>query len=216
MRRQVTTIQAHSLDDVELVVQAAALLHGNDPFASDLVHGVGDQLGDGLFVGGQRGDARDLLAALDGGRLVADLVAYGGHGAVDTGFQGQRIGAGGDVLEAALDDGTGEHDGSGGAVTDNVVGLGGCFLHHLGAHIFIGVGQFDFLGDSDAVAAHHGQGPNAPQDNVAAAGAQGQGDRSPELVNAVHQASSSVVIENQLLFGHGWDPPFMRVLWLQT
>ena len=65
--------------------------------------------------------------------------------------EGHRVVAGGDHLEAFAIDGLGEDGGGGGAVAGDVGGLGGRFLDELGAHVLVGVGQLDFLGDGDAV-----------------------------------------------------------------
>src|SRR4030095_5959199 len=54
-------------------------------------------------------------------------------------LDGQRVGTGGHGLHAFAEDGLGENGRGGGAVTGNVAGLRGDFLHHLGAHILEGI-----------------------------------------------------------------------------
>ena len=55
------------------------------------------------------------------------------------------------ALGAFADDRLGQNGGGGGAVTGFVIGLGRNFAHHLGAHVFELVFQFDFLRDGHAV-----------------------------------------------------------------
>ena len=66
-------------------------------------------------------------------------------------WSARRVRAGGDVLEAFLVDGLGENGRRGGAVAGDVAGLAGDFAHELGAHVFVGIFELDFLGDGDAV-----------------------------------------------------------------
>ena len=69
----------------------------------------------------------------------------------DAALERDRVGPGGDVAEAFPVDGFGQHGGGGGAVAGDVGGLAGDFADDLGAHVFVGVLQFDFLGDGHAV-----------------------------------------------------------------
>ncbi len=70
---------------------------------------------------------------------------------VDAALQIHRVHAGGDVFGAFLDDSLSEDGCSRGAVARLVIGLGGDFAHHLGAHVLELVVEFDLLGDGDAV-----------------------------------------------------------------
>ena len=207
MRRKVSAIKAHALNHVQLVGEAAALLNGDDALPAYFIHCVGDQFGDGLFVGGERGHAGHLLAALNGHGLGADLRADLADGLVNAGLQRQGIGAGGHVHETALDDGARQHHGRGRSVAHDVVGLGGGLFDNLRAHVLVRVWQFDLFGDGDAVAANHGQGPHAAQNHVSPAGAQRKSDHATQLVNAAHQALSGVFVKNKLLFRHCGNPP---------
>ena len=76
--RQVAAVELHALDHVEFVLQARAVFDGDDAFLADLVHGVGDDLTDGLVrVGRDRTDLGDLLA---GGAGLAEGLELGGQG----------------------------------------------------------------------------------------------------------------------------------------
>ena len=70
---------------------------------------------------------------------------------VDALLEQHRVGAGGDVAHALVDDRLGQDGGGGGAVTGDVVGLGGGFLEQLRAHVLERVVELDLLGDGDAV-----------------------------------------------------------------
>ena len=70
-----------------------------------------------------------------------------------------------------------------------VRGLGGDFLDHLGAHVFVGIFQFDFLGDGDAVLGDGGRAEGFFEDDVAARGAEGDLDGAGELLTPRRMAS---------------------------
>ena len=72
-------------------------------------------------------------------------------GLVDAALDFHRVGTGGDVLHAFAIDGLRQHRRGRGAVTGRVAGLAGDFADELGAHVFVGVLEFDFLGDGHAV-----------------------------------------------------------------
>ena len=85
-------------------------------------------------------------------------------------------------LQAFGEDGLGVDGGGGGAVAGDGGGLGGDFLHHLGAHVFVGVFQLDLLGDGDAVLGDGGRAEGLFEDDVAAGGAEGDLDGAGELL----------------------------------
>src|SRR5690606_15634110 len=119
--------------------------------------GAGDLLADrGLAVGRNGADLGDLGfgrdGLLDAGEVGNDLL----DGEVDAALEVHGVHAGGDGLDALVDDGLGEHGRGGGAVTGNVVGLGSDGAHHLGAHVLELVLEFDFLGDGHAVLGNAG------------------------------------------------------------
>jgi len=96
--------------------------------------------------------ALDLL-----GRLV-ELVGHCGGRLADPALQADRIASGGDALRVprrTID--SARHGGGGRAVAGDVVGLGSDFADQLGAHVLNGIGQFDFLGDGDAVLGDRGE-----------------------------------------------------------
>ena len=107
------------------------------------------------------------------------------------------------ALEAFVEDGFGEDGGGGGAVAGDVAGLAGDFLHHLGAHVFVGVFQLNFLGDGDAVFGDGRRAEGFLEDDVAALGAERDFDGSGELLNAATHRVAGFLIEGNH-FCHGW------------
>ena len=106
---------------------------------------------------------------------------------VDALLEQHRVGAGGDVAHALVDDRLGQHGRGGGAVAGDVVGLGGGFLEQLRAHVRERVVELDLLGDGDAVV---GDGRGAEllvERDVAALGAERGLDRVGEGVDALFQ-----------------------------
>ena len=92
---------------------------------------------------------------------------------LDAPLELDRVGAGGDVLQAGRDHRLGEHGGGGGPVTGDVVGLGGDFLDQLGAHVLEGLLELDLLGDGDAVVGDGRRAELLVEHDVAALGAEG-------------------------------------------
>jgi hypothetical protein len=121
VRGDVAAVELHALDEVELVLEALAVFHGDDAFLADLVHRFGDRLADlRIRVGGDRADLGDFL----GGRArlgdLLQLLDRDGDRLVDAALDVHRVHAGGDVLHAFGDDRLREHGGGGGAVTGDV------------------------------------------------------------------------------------------------
>ncbi len=201
--RQVAAVELHALDHVQLVLQAGTFLDGDHAFLADLVHGVGDDLADGLVgVGGDGADLGDRLAVRAGLGDLAQLFDGGDHGLVDAALQIHRVHAGGHGLHAFADDGLSQHGRGGGAVTGDIGSLRSDFLHHLRAHVLELVFQFDFLGDGHAVLGD-GRGAEAlVQHHVAALGAQGDLDRVGQHVDAAHHTLAGIIGESDFLCTH--------------
>src|SRR5690606_41592484 len=105
VRRQVTAVELHALDHVQLVVQARAFLDGDHAFLADLLHGLGNDVADGLVgVGGDGADLGDGLVV--SGRLGELLQLFDGglDGLVDAALEVHRVHAGGDGLAAFADE----------------------------------------------------------------------------------------------------------------
>src|ERR1035438_5872285 len=157
IRRQVALVELHALDHFERGFNGLGFLDSDGAVLADLVHRVGDDLADGGVPVG--GDGRHLLDFFLVLHLLGDLVEVrdgGLNGLADAALNTDGVPAGGHELEAFAIDGLGQHGRSGRSVARGVAGLAGDLAHHLGAHIFIRILQFYFLGDSDAVLGHGG------------------------------------------------------------
>src|SRR5699024_4181191 len=83
----------------------------------------------------------------------------------------------------------------GGAVTGDVVRLGGDFLGELCAQVLVGVVELDLTGDGHAVVRDGRCAPRLVEDDVAAARAQRDLDRVGQDVHAALQRLARVVVE---------------------
>ena len=92
-----------------------------------------------------------------------------------------------------------EHGRGRGAVTGDVVGLGGDLFGELGAHVLEGVLQLDLLGDRDAVVDDRRRAELLVEDDGAAARAEGHLDGFGEGVDAGLERAPRLLIEYQLL-----------------
>jgi hypothetical protein len=151
----------------------------------------------GSLLAEMAGDLGDLVLGLDVARLVRDLLDDALDGLVDAALEQHRVGAGGDVAQAFLDDGLGQDGRGGGAVTGDVVGLGGDLLGELGAHVLVGVLELDLAGDGHAVLGDRGGAPLLVDDDVAALGAERHLDGVGELVDALLEATAGVLAETE-------------------
>ena len=201
--RQIALVELHAFDHFERGFDRLGFLDGDGAVLADLVHRVGDDLADGgVPVGGNGRDLLDFLFVLD---LLGDLVEVldgGVDGLVDAALDADRVGAGGDVLQAFAKDRLGQDGGGGGAVAGGVAGLAGDFADHLGAHVFTGVFQFDFLGDGDTVLGHGRRAEFLVEHHVAAFGAERRGDGFGEFGDTPEQGLTSALVEDQLFCCH--------------
>ncbi len=117
------------------------------------------------------------------------------NGFADAALDADGVAAGGHEFQAFAIDGFGQHGGGGGAVARGVAGLAGDFAHHLGAHVFIRILQFDFLGDGHAVLGHGGGAEFLVEHDVAAFGAERGGDGPGELGHAAQDGLPSGFVE---------------------
>ena len=105
-------------------------------------------------------------------------------GLLDAALEAHRVVARGHHLRALGEDRAREHGRGGGAVAGDVGGLGGDLLHHLRAHVLELVLELDLLGDRDAVLGDVRRAEGLLEDDVAAAGAERDGDGVGEDVDA--------------------------------
>ncbi len=197
VRRQVALVELHALGEVQLHAEGVRLLDGDDTVLADLVDRLGDELADLRVLRGERGDCGDVVLALDLAGAGEQVLGHGGDGLVDALLQGGGARAGGDVAQALVDQGLGQHGGGGGAVTRDVVRLGGDLLDELRAKVLVRVVELDLTGDGDTVV---GDGRGAEllvDDDVAALGTDGHLDGVGQLVHAALQRAAGVLVELQ-------------------
>ena len=207
--RDVALVELHALGELELGAHGVGLLDRDHAVLADLVEGLGEQVADVAVAAGDRGDGRHVLAGLDLAGGLAQRVADGLGRRVHAALEAHRVGAGRDGAQALVDHGLGEHGGGGGAVTGDVVGLGGHLLGELGAEVLERVVELDLASDGDAVVGDRGGAPLLVEDDVAALGAERHLDGVGEGVDAALERAAGVLVELQDL-GHCCAP--QRVL----
>src|SRR5208337_1900090 len=148
VRRQIAAVELHALHHFELRLESLGLFHGDDAILADLLHGLGNDVSDGLVIVG--GDGAHLgnhfagdglgelvefaLAALAG--LLVDVTTDSVDGLLDATLHSHGVGAGRDRLDPFAIDGLRQNGGGGSAVAGDIRGLGSHFAHHLRAHVF--------------------------------------------------------------------------------
>ena len=141
----------------------------------------------------------DLVLALDLAGVLEQPVVDRLDGLVHAALERGRGGAGGDVAQALLDHGLGEHGRGRRAVTGDVVGLGRDLLGELGAEVLVGVLELDLAGDGHAVVGDRGGAPLLVDDDVAALRAERHLDGVGERVDAALERLAGGVVELQFL-----------------
>jgi len=203
VRGEVALVELHALDEMDFGVKALAFFDGDNAVLTDLVHRLGDDLTDGgVLVGGAGANLGDLLGAGDGLGHVVEFFNNGGDGGVDAALHLVGVGAGGDVLQALGVDCLGIDGSCGGAVASFLRGPGSDFLDHLSAHVFVGILEFDLLGDGDAVLGDGGSAEGLLEDDDAARGAEGDLDGLSEFLHATKNALPGVGVKVNLLRRH--------------
>jgi hypothetical protein len=211
IRREVAAVELHAFHDFELGFERLGLFNRDDAILADLLHGLGDDLADGLIVVG--GDGADLgdhvaadrlgvlielaLAAL--ARLLVDFTGDDADGLLDAALQRHRIRARRNRLHAFAIDRLGKNGGGGGAVAGHVGSLGRNLAHHLGAHVLERVLQFNFLRYGDAVLGNGRRTEFLFDHHIAALGAEGDFDRVRQKVDAAENRLARLLAMNNLL-----------------
>src|SRR4029077_5883310 len=197
--RDVALVELHAVDELQLVLNAARLLDGDDAVLANLLHRVGDHLADLGIARRDRRHLGDLLAIRDLNRLLLDGLDDFVDSLLDADLQEHRVGAGGHVAQPLADDCRGQYDRGRGAVTGDVVGLARDFLDELGPHVFEGILQLDLLRNRHAVVGDRRGTELLVEYDVTAFGADGNSNRVGDFVDAMLQRGAGVGIVNQLL-----------------
>ena len=133
--------------------------------------------------------------SVDRGGGLVERGLHGVDGGAHAAAERHRVGAGGDVAHALVDQRLGQHGGGGGAVTGDVVGLGGDVLGQLRAEVLVRVVEVDLAGDRHAVVGDRRGAELLVDDDVAAARAEGHLDRVGQLVDAALEGAPGVLVE---------------------
>ena len=101
VRGEVAAVELHAFDDLEGGFHGLGFFNGDDAFLADLLHGLGDDVADGLVVvGGDGADLGDFLVVLDRLGDLLQLCNDGFNGLVDAALDLHRVVAGGNQLGA--------------------------------------------------------------------------------------------------------------------
>ena len=199
----IATIELHALDDLERAFEGLGFFDGDDAVVADLLHGFGDHRAD--LVVAVRGDGADLGDFLRGRDLLGARLDVGDDGydrEVDAALQIHRVHPGGDGFQAFAHDRLGEHGRGRRAVARFVAGARCDFAHHLRAHVFEVVVEFEFTGDRDAVLGDARGAIGFVDQHVAALGSQGDFDGVGENVDAIQHALARIASESDVFGGH--------------
>ena len=206
VRREVTLVELHPFDPVDGRVEALALFDGDDAVLADLLHRLGDHLADlRIVVRRDRRDLGDFGVILDLLRKSAELFDDRTHRAVDATLERDRVRAGGHVLETFVVDRFGEDRCGGRPVARGVAGLRRDFLHHLGAHVLVGVLELDLLRDRDTVLGDRRRAEALFENHVPPARAERDLDRARQFLDAAPDRIASFVFKSDFLGTHAAD-----------
>ena len=206
--RDVAAVELHALNDFELGLDALRLFDRDDAFVADLLHGFRDHFADLDFA--VRGDRTDLCGFGRRGDLpcpLLQLVHNGTYRTIDAPLEVHRVHASGHRLGALADDRLGENGRRRGAVTSDVARLGRDLAHHLGAHVFELVAEFDLLGDGHPVLADPGSAEALVEHHIAPLWAKCDFHCIGENVHTVQHPLARIAAEPYVLGCHCQVPP---------
>ncbi|KAG2021770.1 hypothetical protein GB937_004732 [Aspergillus fischeri] len=148
----VSTVEAHTLSDLQLILNGLALLDSDDTLLADTLHGGGDQLTDvGVTVGGDSSNLSDLLTGGNVTLVLLEVVDDSINSSLDTTAQIHGVAASSNVLHGLREDGTGKDGSGGGTVTSNLVGLRSDILEEASTEVLELVLESDGLGNRDTI-----------------------------------------------------------------
>jgi hypothetical protein len=136
---------------------------------------------------------------------LAEILQLGDHrldGEIDAALQVHRVHPRGHRLGALAHDRLGQDRRRGGAVTGDVVGLGGDLAHHLRTHVLELVAKLDLLGDGDAVLGRARRPEGLVEHHVAPLGAEGHLDRVGQDIDAPQHARAGIGSEFDIFCSH--------------
>ena len=201
VRGAVAAIKGHPLGDLHLCPQGFGFLHGDYPIGAHPVHGFRNHPTHFFVIAGAHGGHLTDGSPLYRGAAVGDPLHGSVHGELHATAEFHGIGSGGHIAQAFANHRLGEHGGGGGAIPRRVLGFGGHLLHQLGAQVFKGVGEFDFLGNRHPVINNVRGAKFLFQHHIAPLGPDGDPHRIGQGINTPLQGVSGGVGELDQ-FGH--------------
>src|SRR5579863_692581 len=208
VRRQITAIELHALDGLQLGVHGLGFFDRNDTVLAHLFHRFRNGVADlGVAVGRNGADLGDLfvLGHFDGKFLHIFDNRF--DSAFDTAFERHGIGARSHAFHAFAKDALRQNGCGGGAVAGDIGGLRGHFAHHLRAHVLEGVLQLDFLGYRDAVFGDGWSTEFLLKHDVPALGAERHFHRVGQLVYAAENRLAGIFAIYNLFCCHSLKSP---------
>merc|ERR1719162_1125159 len=148
----VSTLEFHSLDDFQFVVQRLSILDGDHTFLANSFHGIGNQASN-LLIGVCRNSTNlsDFLLGGDGSADFCEGFNDGINSHVDSPSQVLRVQTCGNGLATFRINNTRQYCSGGGSISGNIVGPGRYALDELGAHVLEGILEIDGLGDRHTI-----------------------------------------------------------------
>ncbi len=123
-------------------------------------------------MGRDGGNIADLIAGLEGNRLLFDAGYQGLAAFIKTTLEQHRVRAGGYQLQALIDNRLGKHSRRRGTVTSNIVGLNSGLLKQLHAKVRERILQLNLLRYAHTVVGDGWRTPFFIEGNIAATGAE--------------------------------------------
>ncbi len=203
IRRNVTAVELHALDDFEHGIHRAVFFDRDDPLLAHLLHGVGQDVADRCVT--VRADGCDLTNFFFVARRLGQLLELGDDlldRDIDAPFQVHRVVTRLDELETLPIDGLSQHRCSRRPVAGLVARPRGDLAHHLRAHIFELLRDLDFFGDGDTVLGDDRTAVGPLDENVTTARPQRHFDRIGEHVHAAQDLGTGSLAENDIFDRH--------------
>ena len=192
----VAAIELHTFHIFGFEFKRLGFFNSDDAVFADFVHNIGDQGADLLILGGNGGNIADFGFGGDADCLFENGIRNRPGSSFDAALEQHGVGAGSKVLETFADDRVGENRGGGGAIASDIVGFCGSFLEQLGAHVFVGIFEFNFFRNRHAVVGDGGRTVFAVEGDIASLGTEGGCDRVRDRVDAILQISACFISKN--------------------
>ncbi len=197
----IAAVKLHAFNHIAGGFKGLAVFNGDNAVFANFFHGLGNQFADFRVIGGNRSNLSNSLFAFNLTRILFDVFHSSVNRFVNAAFQDNRVGAGGNILNALVNDSLSQNAGRSGAVAGYVVGLGSNFFNQLSAHVLGSVFQVNFLGNAYTVVGNQRRAKFALQNYIAAFGPQSYFNRISQSVNTALQSITGVFFKNDL-FSH--------------